>query len=88
MSCGRLSWPPDAWSARFDAAHKGDSAIFVQPLSELEAALPEPELTLAQVSETIWALRQQFTAGVAQTIVEHTHQQEQRRKSLRCGPST
>jgi hypothetical protein len=57
---------------------------FERWLDKVEAALPESALTLAQVSETIWALRQQLTAGVAQTIVEHTHPQEQRRKSLRC----
>jgi hypothetical protein len=34
--------------------------------------LPKSEPTLAQVSETIWALRQQLTAGIAQTIVEYT----------------
>jgi hypothetical protein len=33
MSCGRLSRVSDAWRARFDAAHKGGNAIFVQPLS-------------------------------------------------------
>jgi hypothetical protein len=32
-SCGRLSRASDAWRARFDAAHKGVNAIFVQPLS-------------------------------------------------------
>src|SRR5262249_15921797 len=37
-----------------------------------------------QVSETIWTLRQQLTGGVAQTIIEHMHQEEQRRQSLRC----
>jgi Uncharacterised protein family (UPF0236) len=53
-------------------------------LDALEAQLPEPQLTLAQVSETIWASRQQLTAGVAQTIVEHTHQAERHRETLRC----
>lgn len=53
-------------------------------LDEVEAQLPEPTGTLAQVSETIWALRQSLTAGVAQTIIEHTHQGERERKSLRC----
>jgi len=53
-------------------------------LDAVEAQLPTSELTLAQVSETIWALRQQLTGGVAQTIIEHTHQEEQRRKSLQC----
>jgi hypothetical protein len=33
MSCGRLSRASNAWRARFDAAYKGVTAIFVQPLS-------------------------------------------------------
>jgi hypothetical protein len=53
-------------------------------LDALEAQLPEPQPTLAQVSETIWASRQQLTAGMAQTIVEHTHQAECHRETLRC----
>ena len=39
-------------------------------LDEVEAQLPASAPTLAQVSETIWTLRQQLTGGVAQTIVE------------------
>ena len=57
---------------------------FDQWLDEVAAQLPESAPTLAQVSETIWALRQQLTGGVAQTIIEHTHQEEQQRKSLQC----
>ena len=57
---------------------------FDQWLDEVEAELPDPAPTVAQVSETIWSLRQQLTAGVAQTMIAHTHQQEQRRKSLTC----
>jgi hypothetical protein len=57
---------------------------FDQWLDAVEAQLPTSEPTLAQVSETIWALRQQLTGGVAQTIIEHTHQEEQRRTSLQC----
>jgi len=53
-------------------------------LDELEAQLIEPKPTLAQVSATIWALRQQLTSGVAQTILEHTHQDERHRQHLRC----
>src|SRR5260370_41799355 len=40
MSCGRLSRAPDAWRVRFDAAHKGVNAIFVQPLSYNEGNKP------------------------------------------------
>jgi hypothetical protein len=53
-------------------------------LDKVEAQLPEAEPTVAQVSETIWALRQQLTAGVAQTIVEQTHQAEREREYLQC----
>ena len=53
-------------------------------LDELETQLPEPEATLAQVSETIWTLRQSLTAGVAQTIVEQTHRVEREQQGLRC----
>ena len=49
-------------------------------LDELETQLPEPQPTLAQVSETIWTLRQSLTAGVVQTIVEQSHQAERRAK--------
>jgi len=53
-------------------------------LDEVEAQLPQSDPTLAQVSETIWHLRQPLTAGVVQTIVEHAHQQELHRDALRC----
>jgi uncharacterized protein UPF0236 len=59
-------------------------AHFDRWLDEIEAEFPESEPTLAQVSEPIWRLRQKLTAGVAQTIVAHTHTEEQRRESLRC----
>src|SRR5437879_13384432 len=57
---------------------------FDQWLDELERQLPEAELTLSQVSGTIWELRQPLTASVAQTIVEHRHQEEHRRTHLHC----
>src|SRR5688572_29281932 len=53
-------------------------------LNELDMQLPEPKPTLAQVSETIWTLRQSLTAGVVQTIVEQTHQAQREQKSLQC----
>jgi Uncharacterised protein family (UPF0236) len=53
-------------------------------LDELEIQLPETAPTLAQVSETIWVLRQQLTGAVAQTIVDHCHQDEHRRTHLHC----
>src|SRR5918992_574767 len=57
---------------------------FDQWLDEVEAQLPEANATLAQVSETIWSLRQGLTAGVAQTLIEQSHPEERGRPSLRC----
>jgi len=53
-------------------------------LDQLEAALPEGEPTLGQVSETIWALRQQLTGGVAETLVHQMHHEERRRQQMPC----
>ena len=57
---------------------------FDQWLDQLEAALPEGAPTLGQVSETIWALRQQLTGGVAETIMHHAHREEQQRPWMPC----
>ncbi len=53
-------------------------------LDQLESELPEVEPTLGQVSETIWALRQQLTGGLAETIVHHTHPEAQSRQQMPC----
>src|SRR5215217_6739185 len=53
-------------------------------LDQLESELPEDEPTLSQVSEAIWTLRQQLTGGVAETIVQHTHQEVQSRPHMPC----
>ena len=55
-----------------------------QWLDRLESALPAGEPTLGQVSATIWALRPQLTGGVAETIMHHTHPEEQRRPQMPC----
>jgi uncharacterized protein UPF0236 len=57
---------------------------FDQWLDVLEERLREPEPTLAEVTETIWALRQQLTGGLTETIIQHTHQGEQSRQYARC----
>jgi hypothetical protein len=57
---------------------------FDQWLDEVEAQLPEADVTLAQVSESLWSLRQGLTASVAQTLIEQSHQEERGRQSLRC----
>ena len=57
---------------------------FDQWLDALEERLQESEPTLAEVTETIWALRQQLTGGLTETIIQHTHQGEQSRQHARC----
>ena len=57
---------------------------FDQWLDGLEAPLPEPKPTLVEVRETIRALCQQLTGGLAETIVQHTHPEEQSRAHLTC----
>ena len=39
---------------------------------------------MAQISETIWSLRQGLTASVAQSLIEQRHQDERGRTFLRC----
>jgi hypothetical protein len=57
---------------------------FDQWLDELEAQLPEPAPSLAQVTETVWNLRQALTGGLTEAIVEHTHRSEHTRQQSRC----
>src|SRR4029453_2939669 len=55
---------------------------FDEWLDEVEAQLPETPATLAQVSETIWSLRQALTARVAQTLIAQTHAAARDQKHL------
>ena len=57
---------------------------FDEWLDGLEAQLPEPDPTLAEVSATIWSLRQQLTGCLAETIVQHSHPEELCREHLTC----
>jgi len=79
-----ISLPEVRASKQWEALRQQLHERFDQWLDAVEAQLPPSKPTLTQVSETIWALRQQLTGGVAQTIIEQTHQEEQRRKSLQC----
>ena len=53
-------------------------------LDHVESKLPEGEPTLGQVREIIWTLRQQLTGGIAETIVQYTHQEAQSRQHMPC----
>src|SRR4029450_10366532 len=57
---------------------------FDQWLDELEAQLQEPAPSLAQVTETVWSLRQALTGGLTKVIVEHAHRGEHPQRQSRC----
>ena len=70
------------WDARRGQLH----TRFDQWLDGLEAQLQEPAPTLAQVTETVWNLRQELTGGLTETIVAHAHRGESTRQQTRCPP--
>jgi Uncharacterised protein family (UPF0236) len=57
---------------------------FDQWLDALEAQLQEPAPSLAQVTETVWNLRQALTGGLTEARVEHAHRGEHTRQQSRC----
>ena len=57
---------------------------FDQWLDGLEAQLHEPAPTLAQVTETIWNLRQELTGGLTETIVAYAHRGQSTCQQTRC----
>jgi hypothetical protein len=58
---------------------------FDQWLDGLEEQLRKPTPTFAQVTETVWNLRQELTGGLPETIVAHAHRGESTRQQPR-GP--
>jgi hypothetical protein len=59
-------------------------ARFDDWLDGLQAQLPEPVSTLAEVTETVWQLRQDLTGGVTETLMAQSHIDEQSRKHAHC----
>ena len=57
---------------------------FDQWLDGLQAQLPDPQALLAEVSETVWTLRQDLTGSICEAIVEHGHAGESRRPFAPC----
>jgi hypothetical protein len=57
---------------------------FDQWLDGLEAQLREPAPTLAQVTETVWNLRQELPGSLTETIIAHAHRGESTRQQTRC----
>ena len=69
---------------QWDALRRQLHTRFDQWLDGLEAQLQEPAPTLAQVTETVWHLRQELTGGLTETIVAHAHRGESTRQQTRC----
>ena len=59
-------------------------ARFDHWLDELQEQLPEPASALAEVTETVWTLRQDLTGGITETIITQAHLGEQSRKQAPC----
>jgi hypothetical protein len=57
---------------------------FDQWLDTLETQWHEPPATLPEVTATVWALRQQLTGGITETIVAHAHRGEHDRHQAPC----
>lgn len=68
------------WSTLRQQLH----ARFDQWLATLEQAWHEPPATLAEVTATVWDLRQQLTGGITETSVAHAHPGERQRTQPRC----
>ena len=61
---------------------------FDQWLDTLETQWHEPPSTLPEVTATVWALRQQLTGGITETIVQQAHEGERQRTQARCPKCT
>jgi hypothetical protein len=57
---------------------------FDQWLDRLHEQLPNPQTSLAEVTEAVWKLRQELTGGLSETIVAHAHSGELPRQYTRC----
>jgi len=68
------------WQRLRDDLH----ARFDQWLDGLQAQLPDPQALLAEVSETVWTLRQGLTGSICEGIVEHGHAGESTRPFAPC----
>jgi hypothetical protein len=71
-------------SKQWDLLREQLHSRFDQWLDRLQEQLPEPGSTLAQVTETVWNLRQDLTGGLTETIITHAHRSEQSRKQAHC----
>jgi hypothetical protein len=68
------------WQSLRDALH----TRFDQWLDRLQEQLPDPQTSLADVTEAVWDLRQELTGGLSETIVKHAHRGEVTRQVTHC----
>jgi len=59
-------------------------ARFDDWLDGLQEQLPEPVSTLAEVTETVWQLRQDLTGGLTETLIAQSHMADQSRQHAQC----
>jgi hypothetical protein len=71
-------------SKQWDAMRQELHARFDQWLDDLEARLPEPAVTLPEVSDLVWHLRQELTGGLTETLLSHAHASEPCRQQAPC----
>ena len=57
---------------------------FDQWLDTLQTQWHEPPSALPEVTATVWALRQQLTGGITETVVAHVHRGEHDRTQVTC----
>ena len=57
---------------------------FDQWLDTLETQWHEPPATLAEMTATVWHLRQQLTGGLTEAMVAHVHRGEHDRTQVNC----
>jgi hypothetical protein len=68
------------WQRLRDDLH----ARFDQWLDGLQTQLPDPQALLAEITETVWKLRQDLTGRICEAIVEYGHADESTRRFAPC----
>ena len=69
---------------QWDTLRQQLHARFDQWLDTLEQQWHEPPSTLMEVTATVWALRQQLTGGLPETIVAHVYRGAHDRQQIPC----
>lgn len=84
MSCAEvISLSKVRASSQWQRLRDDLQARFDQWLDRLQVQLPDPQASLAEVTEAVWKLRQDLTGGLSETIVAHGHVGKVTRQSAR-----